>query len=448
MLRLDFRSLVGIGSNTPARYLQEKRLLPIYYYLTLPLSSNEIRVYHYIIPNKCRISINKCTRNLRLATMSHGYHYCMTSVFSGYTSVAKRKRGRPRKKDSKPRKKPTPTSVAAVVVAAEAALAPTPAPAPKLAAVYGQVQESLQRKKEAADGVAQAQAALEAAQTALEKAQQKATEADDNYQSQVKAQADHMLTTCPSTLKPKDQQWLIFYRLLVQFHTQFGHTCLRKKDGTDYWASLGVKITGKSKMRLGWWVHNQRALFQIRNKDKGESTLPMCGSVPMQPYQTVLLDRINFEREPTLAIVAGYGGSKWMRHFDRLTAYKEEHGDCNVPNIKTQKGHDNLAMWCRTQRLGCHNSRMTPPKKPFLSPERIQILTELGFDWGEPNLPIPWETRFEELKECTLKHGHANVPWRWSENLRLAGWVNRMRNECRDEKRCDWRRCKHKPFFL
>jgi len=46
---------------------------------------------------------------------------------------------------------------------------------------------------------------------------------------------------------------------------------------------------------------------------------------------------------------------------------------------------------------------------------------------GRSSGDVPWEVRFQELKEFVKKHGHSHVPVRCAENLALSKWCKRQR---------------------
>jgi Helicase associated domain len=51
----------------------------------------------------------------------------------------------------------------------------------------------------------------------------------------------------------------------------------------------------------------------------------------------------------------------------------------------------------------------------------------LGFEWSakDPRM-VPWETRFNQLKDFVAKNGHAQVPIGWEENVPLSNWVSKQ----------------------
>eukprot|EP00980_Cylindrotheca_fusiformis_P019764 scaffold6927_cov93-Cylindrotheca_fusiformis.AAC.2 len=110
---------------------------------------------------------------------------------------------------------------------------------------------------------------------------------------------------------------------------------------------------------------------------------------------------------------------KWNDQFLQLKAFKAEHGHCNVPQDFPQ--NQKLARWVRRQRYQ-HNHM---PK--HLSQRRREKLDQIGFVWDAQELL--WRTRFQELKEFTLIHGHCDVPYNYSLNRKLPRWVKCQRRQ-------------------
>jgi Helicase associated domain len=87
--------------------------------------------------------------------------------------------------------------------------------------------------------------------------------------------------------------------------------------------------------------------------------------------------------------------------FEKLKEYKQEHGNCLVPNryVKDRS----LGSWVSTQRRyfklmrssKCSNER----QKFHIDKNRIAKLQDIGFNWvaTDPRR-TPWETRFRELR--------------------------------------------------
>ena len=103
--------------------------------------------------------------------------------------------------------------------------------------------------------------------------------------------------------------------------------------------------------------------------------------------------------------------------------YKEEHGDCNVP--QSMRG---LGDWVFNQRISY--------TKGSLSREHIGRLEEIGFTWrfvatDEADVLMKlryweelWDWRYRELKQYRDKHGDCNVP---ESQGSLRNWVRWQR---------------------
>jgi hypothetical protein len=119
--------------------------------------------------------------------------------------------------------------------------------------------------------------------------------------------------------------------------------------------------------------------------------------------------------------------SLWEDRLTELTEYFKIHGHCDVPQgySKTAK----LCVWVRKQRkqyrlyVEGENSTMTL--------FRLQELEILDFEWATSHSASTWEFRLSELTDYRQKHGHCNVPQRYSENTKLGTWVSNQRNHYR-----------------
>jgi hypothetical protein len=61
-----------------------------------------------------------------------------------------------------------------------------------------------------------------------------------------------------------------------------------------------------------------------------------------------------------------------------------------------------------------------------LSPERIQRLDHLGFEWTPQ--ATAWDEMFATLVQFKDRAGDCDVPFGWSEDLRLLRWVDVQRH--------------------
>jgi len=86
--------------------------------------------------------------------------------------------------------------------------------------------------------------------------------------------------------------------------------------------------------------------------------------------KTGKLDAALVQRLDDLGFVWDPIGESWDEMFRRLLAYKQERGDCQVPQNYSDK---QLANWVGVQRKVKKTGR--------LDPARVQRLEELGFVW-------------------------------------------------------------------
>ena len=129
------------------------------------------------------------------------------------------------------------------------------------------------------------------------------------------------------------------------------------------------------------------------------------------------------ENEPHLnsesTVKVSAGETKWDRHYTDLIAYKQQHGNCNVPT--RCKENISLGNWV-------HNVRQRF-KRGELSDERVAMLDEIGFAWKpkKQKADSDWTTRYNDLVAYKQQHGHCNVPTRCKEYRNLGTWVNNLR---------------------
>ena len=127
---------------------------------------------------------------------------------------------------------------------------------------------------------------------------------------------------------------------------------------------------------LGRWVVKQR--FYCRQYLEGK------------PCRGMSAERVKALAATGFWLELRSGQRTWRRRLDELRTYKEQHGDCNVP-----QSHGGLGSWVHRQRRDYKLAYVMPedsPRKEVTMPEhRIVALEELGFQWdvGVPNRISP-----------------------------------------------------------
>jgi hypothetical protein len=110
---------------------------------------------------------------------------------------------------------------------------------------------------------------------------------------------------------------------------------------------------------------------------------------------------------------------KWQNTFERLVAYKKEHGHCNFPKKYNDGRNPHLGKWAGNQRTNYFNGS--------LSQERVKQLESIGFEWNLHK--IGWTETFERLVAYKKEHGHCNIPRNYNDGRKphLGMWANTQR---------------------
>lgn len=125
--------------------------------------------------------------------------------------------------------------------------------------------------------------------------------------------------------------------------------------------------------------------------------------------------------------------SSWDRMFQRLAAYSDRYGSCQVP--QNWKKDPTLGHWVAIQR--------SKQREGQLSASRFRKLDDLGFLWtiqrsrSTERLSIhdqKWLKMFEELRAYRDLYGHTNVPQTSKEDPKLGSWVCTQRSSFRKGK--------------
>jgi Helicase associated domain len=100
----------------------------------------------------------------------------------------------------------------------------------------------------------------------------------------------------------------------------------------------------------------------------------------------------------------------WEERIASLKAYKEEHGDLNIPiRYKQNPSLGKFVHNTREQfKLYHHQCKPGYQKRCCLTAERIATLNEIGFLWTTERAQKQnddWASRLEQLKEYKAKHG-------------------------------------------
>ncbi len=111
---------------------------------------------------------------------------------------------------------------------------------------------------------------------------------------------------------------------------------------------------------------------------------------------------------------------KWLSLYRELKAFQEQHGHTRVP--EKSPTYYSLSRWVSWQRQ--------QQQKNKLSPRRIKLLNQIGFDWDvnrERENQLRWDRMYIRLKRFFRKYGHTKVPEEYKADPKLATWVAMQR---------------------
>ncbi|MDB4483108.1 Helicase associated domain protein [Akkermansiaceae bacterium] len=175
--------------------------------------------------------------------------------------------------------------------------------------------------------------------------------------------------------EPRDQIWEDFFVKILAYQKKYGDCLVPEK-----WGDI----------TLYHWVLTQR-----QAKKKGD------------------LEAARIERLDEIGFVWDTLQEAWEVQFQKLVAYKEEHGDCLVSRF----GEDKLlGSWVEKQRS----------RKISLKAEKIKRLDEISFCWD--TLQEAWEVQFQKLAVYKEEHGDCLIPTTWGDKI-LATWVGTQRTK-------------------
>eukprot|EP00978_Attheya_sp_CCMP212_P027299 scaffold91428_cov58-Attheya_sp.AAC.1 len=202
-----------------------------------------------------------------------------------------------------------------------------------------------------------------------------------------------------------DQQWNTRYQELQEYQAEHGDCLVPTKYPALY-----------------KWVTTQRTKYSVLKSKTGKSSIT--------PERIRLLEKLGFVWDARLMPSIWWFNQQWNMRYQELKEYQAEHGDCLVPS----RYHPNPALgkWVRNQRNAYYVWK-NEKGKSSITPERIELLEQLGFVWDARLIPSTWwfdqqwNTRYQELKEYQAEHGDCLVPQKYPPNPALGGWVNTQR---------------------
>lgn len=204
------------------------------------------------------------------------------------------------------------------------------------------------------------------------------------------------LTTLPEETEAKD----LFKRALTDYDDYFKHLCCAYADETGH-SALRKKEAFHNE-RIGVWIDFKGIGFEIKYKGKAIRSRKTSFGPAMDEAHAKGQQKANAKLD-----------EQWIENYNALKKFCAENG-----GISTVRRNDKLyGPWLTRQRTARRNGK--------LSPDREQLLDELGVDW-EPNNTAEqsWDKKFNMLLEYEKEHGSLDVP---QAHCFLGAWVAKQR---------------------
>jgi hypothetical protein len=194
---------------------------------------------------------------------------------------------------------------------------------------------------------------------------------------------------------------------------------VRLSELADYrkiYGHCNVPYNYSENSKLGHWVGTQRTNYRFHVEGKRSQ---------LNTLRIHELESLGFEwvgKQSTKS-----NDSKWEDRLSELADYRKIQGHCNVPESYSE--NTKLGHWVTTQRSQYRFH--VEGKRSQLTTLRIHELESLGFEWvgkqSTKSNDSKWEDRLSELADYRKIQGHCNVPESYSENTKLANWVEKQR---------------------
>jgi len=223
---------------------------------------------------------------------------------------------------------------------------------------------------------------------------------------------------------PRNSRWMSSYEELKAFKLLNGNTLVPH-------ANCG----------LGSWVKRQQVQYTLYTKGDGSKS-------ELSSERVRLLNDLCF--------VWSRRSNTWNESFQRLSKWKEDHGNCNIPDDSDDPELVALNKWIADQRMhykrqscedeetgtddattstkaaesssnngGGSSKQKGKRKVPRLTAEKIAQLTSIGFEFDSRD--AKWMQRLDELYKYKEEHGDFLVPSTYPDNPTLSNWVASQR---------------------
>jgi hypothetical protein len=186
----------------------------------------------------------------------------------------------------------------------------------------------------------------------------------EDYNSDVAFYRRQKLQQLGFTFDQIQDSWMKYYQELKEFKNIYGHTMVSPYNhSSKRWKSLSL------------WVRNQRSQYIKYQKGKSKGCF-------LTKDRIQLLEEIGFQWHVQ--------NDRWMDQYRKLLEFQKKFGTVHVPT--DYQDDPSLSRWVSHQRYLMRRTRKEGQndhhlnvKGATLSPERIQLLNDVGFLWEIPS---------------------------------------------------------------
>ena len=161
---------------------------------------------------------------------------------------------------------------------------------------------------------------------------------------------------------------------------------------------------------LGRWLRNQKRLY----KEKSEK-----------------ITKTKIEKLEKLKINWNSISDSWLKNYEALKKYYEEHGNVDIPfKYETEEGLK-IGYWVNDQRKAYKGKG-----KVEITEEQIQLLDDLGMIWDYH--VDNWDKCYNALKKYYEDHKNIDVPIKYEtkNGLKLGQWLQNQRKAYKGKGNC------------
>lgn len=213
----------------------------------------------------------------------------------------------------------------------------------------------------------------------------------------------------------------------INFYFEDGHEIYWRRKWLDSYNKLLQIYNETGDCNIKRHKDNQHPHFYISNWVALERGKYRKGK--LKEWQIEKLESIGFQWEINRIPNFKNAENEWLEKLTLLEKFKEEFGNCNVPqNFKNPK-YKGLGKWLNEQRFSYKK------KRKILTKDKIELLEGMGVIW---NMDLyNFKSRIQEMIDYKRLNGNFNVPSNYKANPSFGNYIYRLKTKGVNE---EWKR--------